>query len=175
MTKGKGTEMKWTITLIAAISVASAGEISDIREHYTAVKEMIESGEQLYRSDLEINSEGMMYPAVGIYGRSFDFYWDLNPEDYPSGRLLFISVESQYSAVEEYEEFLYSYSGELVFCFRSGGYEMTEERFYFHCGSLIRYIQDGESTDSPDDGTREEGERILLESERLYQAFNLVH
>jgi len=167
--------MKWLCVLLVIAGSMYAESIGEIRELYSDVKEMIESGEQLYRTELEINSEGMMYPAVGIYGRSFDFYWGLNPEDYPSGRLLFISVESQYAAVEEYEEFLYSHSGELVFCFRSGGYEMTEERFYFDHGSLIRYIQDGETTDRPDDGTREEGERVLHESEMLFQAFNLVH
>ena len=167
--------MKWFFLLMVIAGTMSAESIGEIRELYSQVKEMIDSSESIYLSELEINSEGAMYPALGSYGRSFDFYWDLDPEDYPASRLLFISVESQYAAVEEYEEFLYSHSGELVFCFRSGGYEMTEERFYFDDGSLIRYIQDGETTDRPDDITREEGERILLESERLYQAFNLVH
>lgn len=158
------------------IAGSMAGEsIDEIRGLYSEVKGMIDSSEEIYLSELAINSEGTMYPAVGTYGRSFDFYWDLDPEDYPASRLLFISVESQYAAVEEYEEYLYSHSGELVFCFRSGGYEMTEERFYFDDGSLIRYIKDGETTDRPDDGTRAEGERVLLESEKFFQAFNLVH
>lgn len=167
--------MKWIFVLLVTVSIASAEEIAEIREHYTSVKDMIETGEQLYRTELVINSEGMMYPALGTYSRIFSFFWDIDPEEYPAGRLLFISVESQYAAVEEYEEFLFNPSGELVFYFRSGGYNMNEERFYFDRGFLLRYILDGESTDRPEEEALVEGNRILLESEGLFQAFNLVH
>ncbi|MFA6619494.1 MAG: hypothetical protein WCT23_10625, partial [Candidatus Neomarinimicrobiota bacterium] len=142
---------------------------------YSEAKGMIDSGEEMYLSELEINSEGMMYPALGTYGRDFDFYWDLDPEDYPASRLLFISVESQYAAVEQYEEFLFNHSGELVFYYSSGGYDMQEERFYFNSGSLQRFILDDESTDRPDEETRRRGEEITMEAEGYARAFNLIH
>lgn len=167
--------MKWILLLPITLCAASAGDLSGIREHYGEVKEMIENGEQLYRTDLEINSNGLMYPALGSYGRSFQFYWDLDEENYPSSRLLFISVNSQYAAVEEYEEFLFDRSGELEFYFSSGGYEMEEKRYYFDGGALFRYSINGESSNHPDDEAAAEGERILIESERLFEAFGLTH
>lgn len=152
-----------------------AESIGEISELYSEVQRMIDFDEDLYLSELEINSTGIMYPALGSYGRSFDFYWGLDEENYPSSKLLFIAVNSQYAAVEEYEEFLFNGAGELVFYFSSGGYEMAEQRFYFDRNYLFRYILDDESTDHPDEGTFVRGQRILLESERLFQAFNLTH
>ncbi len=163
------------ILLVALAAVSGMCEgISEIREQYYQVKEGIENGD-LYLSELEINSTGAMYPALGTYGRSFDFYWDLDPEDYPASRLLLVTASSTYAAVEEYQEFLFGPSGDLLFYYRSGGYDMNEERFYFDGPRLQRYIIGEEVTDRPGEESREAADMILLEAERLFQSFSLVH
>ena len=167
--------MKWIIVTMAFTGLMAAESIGEIRELYSEVHQMIDSGEDVYLSELDINTTGTMYPALGTYGRSFDFYWGLDEDDYPSGKLLFISANSQYAAVEQYEEFLFNGVGELVFYFSSGGYDMAEERFYFDGNNLLRYIKDGVTTDHPDEDVSENGQRILMESDRLYQCFNLTH
>ncbi|HRW77861.1 MAG TPA: hypothetical protein P5207_04240 [Candidatus Sabulitectum sp.] len=162
--------------LLVALAAASGmcEGISEIREQYYGVKEGIENGD-MYLTELEINSTGAMYPALGTYGRSFDFYWDIDQESYPSSRLLFIAVSSTYAAVEENEEFLFNTSGELLFYYRSGGYDMNEERFYFDGPYLQRYIIGEDSTDRPGEEARVNGERIRLEADKLFQSFHLVH
>lgn len=160
------------VVLVAATGLCEG--IGEIREHYYAVKESIESGD-MYLSELEINSTGAMYPALGTYGRSFDFFWDLDQENYPASRLLLVTVSSTCAAVEEYEEFLFSTSGELRFYYRSGGYDMNEERFYFDGPILQRHIIGEDSTDRPGEEAREAAEMILLEADRLFQSFQLVH
>ncbi len=166
------------IRIIAVIAILSticfAEDVSDIRQQYNSVKESIDHGD-LYITELTINSEGMMYPALGTYGRSFKFYWGIDEENYPGSQLLFITVNSQYAAVPEYEEFLFNSSGELVFCFRQDGYDENEERFYFSSGSLIRYILDDQSTDRPDESAQSDGERVFMAAENLLQAFILTH
>lgn len=167
--------MKWIIVTMAVTGLMAAESIGEIRELYSEVHSMIDSSDDIYLSELDINTTGTMYPALGSYSRSFDFYWGLDEDDYPSGKLFFIAVNSQYAAVEQYEEFLFNGSEELVFYFSSGGYEMAEERFYFDGNNLLRYIRDDESTDHPDEDVFENGQRILMESERLLQVFSLTH
>lgn len=49
-------------------SAVSAMDIHEIRDLYSSVNGMIENDE-LYITELKINSEGKMYPATGIFNR----------------------------------------------------------------------------------------------------------
>ena len=167
--------MKRMLAVLAALAtIGLAEDVYEIRELYNSVIESIGNSE-LYITELTINSEGMMYPALGTYERSFKFYWGLNEENYPESQLLFITANSQYAAVPEYEEYLFNRIGELAFHFRQGGYEQNEERFYFLGDSLIRYILDEESTDRPESEACDVGQLVRLESAKLFDSFMLIH
>ena len=135
---------------------------------------MIENGE-LYTTDLSINSQGKMYPATGTYGVTLRFHWVISEENYPASELVMITSNSVYAAVEEYDEYLYSPDGELIFHFHSGGYDMKEERFYFTGGVLVRYIENGSSTDSPDHEAAGKGNSARHVAGEYLEAFRLLH
>lgn len=171
--------MRYLIFVPAALflvpSPAEAQEVHEIRTYYEDVQDLIESGTEVYMTETEINSLGAMYPATGTYGRSFDFHWRIVPDVYPSEQLMLVTVRSTYAAVEQYEEFLFGPSGDLLFYSSSGGYDMNELRLYFSGGYLQRSSEGDGSADRPDDHACAEGQRALLEAERLLQSFHLIH
>jgi hypothetical protein len=163
-----------TISALALLVAVAAADISDIREMYYSAWEMIENGE-LYTTDLIINSAGKMYPATGTYGVTLRFHWVISEENYPDSELLMITASSVHAAVEQYQEYLYAPDGELIFHFRSGGYHMNEERFYFTGGVLVRYIENGTSTDRPDEEASLKGNDALHLAGGYLEAFRLLH
>lgn len=156
--------------LVLAVS-AGATDIQDIREMYYQASADIEAG-FLYTTVVNINSEDLPFPAVGVFGGTVTFYWAAEPWNTPANRLVKAVVSSRVSAVEESAEYLFDESGGLVFCFIAGGYEEVEHRFYFSDGHLLSFMDGDVVNNSPDQSL---GTAASNRGAELHQVFMLVH
>ncbi len=164
--------MKATVSacLVLAVS-AGAADIQDIREMYYQASADIEAG-VLYTTVVNINSEDMPFPAVGVFGKTVTFYWTAEPWNTPAYVLVKAVVSSSVSAVEETAEYLYDCAGDLRFCLISGGLDQVEHRFYFSEGRLVRFMDGDVINDSPDQSL---GNAASRSGGDLHQAFVLMH
>jgi len=156
--------------LVLAVS-AGATSIQDIRDMYYQAGADIEAG-VLYTTVVNINSEDMPFPAVGVFGRTVTFYWTAEPWNTQANVLVKAVVSSRISAVEETAEYLYDYWGGLLFCYIEGGIDQVEHRFYFSEGRLTRFMEGDDVDDSPDQSL---GTDVLDRGDELKQAFMLLH
>jgi len=156
--------------LVLAVS-AGATSIQDIRDMYYQAGADIEAG-VLYTTVVNINSEDMPFPAVGVFGRTVTFYWTAEPWNTPANVLVKAVVSSRISAVEETDEYLYDYWGGLLFCYIEGGIDQVEHRFYFSEGRLVRFMDGDVINDSPDQSL---GNAASRSGGDLHQAFVLMH
>lgn len=164
------------ILAFLAVSV-SAETINSIREAYNEANKMIQN-EELYRTEISVNSSDMSFPAVGIFNKSVVCYWACEPESDDFYRLIKVHCKLIISAFEEYTEVLYNDMGQPIFCYKKGGYgeqEDREERYYFSDLKLIRLISGGDTFDSPDNEQLSEAEEVLKEAENFYKAFAFLH
>ena len=159
------------VFLLILAGAAMSGAIDDIRALYGEANALIES-EELFRTEVRVNSAGTSFPGVGIFNRNITFFWAAEPWSSPAYRLVKAHVSSQASAVEEYAEYLFDQEGGLVFCYMSGGYDRIEHRFYYSGGRLVRFIDAGNVDDSP---SRSLGTAPAAAGAELRQAFSLLH
>jgi hypothetical protein len=97
----------------------------------------------IYLTELAVNKNNGSYPAVGVYRPVAKFYYtygDREKEPYPN-RLLKIVVTLDRSDRQEYSEFVFDESGQLVFYLEKK--DDVERRVYFAAGRPIRFEQDG--------------------------------
>ncbi len=164
--------MRFAAVVFALVLPVMAMDIAGIRDWYGTVHEMM-GGEDMYRSSLEINPDEVSYPGTGIYHKTISFYWGLS-EDHSEQALFFITETAWYAAVREYREYLFDRSGNLLFCFVSGGYEMTEKRYYFSDDELIQFTVNGEKMENLQTFSSEAGS-VLQNAENYSQAFMMIH
>ena len=160
-----------TAVFLVLAAKAGATSIQDIRDMYCQAGADIEEG-VLYTTSVNVNSGEMSYPAVGVFGRTVNFYWTAEPWNTPANILVKAVVSSKVSAAEEWAEYLYDYSGGLLFCLIEGGIDSVEHRFYFSEGRLVRFMDGDAVNDSPDQSL---GSDALNRGEELYQAFRSLH
>lgn len=97
----------------------------------------------IYLTELAVNKNNGSYPAVGIYRPVAKFYYtygDREKEPYPI-RLLKIVVAVARSDRQEYSEFVFNESEQMVFYLDKK--DDVERRVYFAAGRAIRFEQDG--------------------------------
>ena len=97
----------------------------------------------IYLTELAVNKNNGSYPAVGIYRPVAKFYYtygDREKEPYPN-RLLKIVVAVARSDRQEYSEFVFDESEQLIF--HSEKKDDVERRLYFAAGRPVRFEQDG--------------------------------
>src|SRR5688572_11581734 len=97
----------------------------------------------IYLTELAVNKNNGSYPAVGVYRPVAKFYYtygDREKEPYPN-RLLKIVVTVARSDRQEYSEFVFNESEQLVFCLDKK--DDVERRLYFAAGGPIRFEQNG--------------------------------
>ena len=97
----------------------------------------------IYLTELAVNKNNGSYPAVGIYRPVAKFYYtygDREKEPYPN-RLLKIVVAVARSGRQEYSEFVFNESEQMVFYLDKK--DGVERRIYFASGRAIRFEQDG--------------------------------
>ncbi len=92
--------------LVLAFYVLSvqADEIGEIGEYYNEVKEHLDDEHGLYRTEISINTEGGIYPALGTYQENITFYWGSE-----GGYVWLVLVKwtGKYASRREYGEVLY--------------------------------------------------------------------
>lgn len=119
-------------------------QVQYIRNIYNQTNEEITKG-NLYKTVVDINADGMSYPAVGTYHPVLTFYFGFSEENpYPDNLRKAILVVDR-AAYHEYSEFLYNGYGDLIFAYITGIPNMPEIRFYYYQGNLIKIIEDSKS------------------------------
>lgn len=97
----------------------------------------------IYLTELAVNKNNGSYPAVGIYRPVVKFYYtygDREREPYPN-RLLKIVIAVSRSDRQEYSEFVFNESEQMVFYLDKK--DDRERRVYFAAGRPVRFEQDG--------------------------------
>lgn len=97
----------------------------------------------IYLTELAVNKNNGSYPAVGVYRPVAKFYYtygDREKEPYPN-RLLKIVVTVARSDRQEYSEFVFNESEQMIFYLDKK--DDRERRVYFAAGRAIRFEQDG--------------------------------
>lgn len=134
------------------------GKVERIRKIYseTAAKiEKVEKGSEEDRlagiavNELVVNKTGKSWPAVGNFREVYRFYYDSDGESpYPS-RLLKVSKTTESAARKYFEEYVFDYSGNLIFYFErtEDGDAPLERRVYFESGKAFRFVDDGKTRD----------------------------
>ncbi len=168
--------MKVAFILVVVFHVfAYADQIEEIRALYSEVLADLEDS-TFYRTTIRINADDASYPAVGIYFENIDFYWEIDIEFSFEPSVRFVRINSQYSAIEEYHEFLFYDTGELAFVYRKAGIMQEVERFYFNrAGELIRFIREDEVFELPDRDLNDLTEEVLKRGTNLAESFSLIH
>ncbi len=167
---------KITIFMILALAacVLFGGRIEDIREAYNEVNKMIQNDEY-YRTEISVNSSNLSFPAVGIFNRQITMFWESRPWAETAYGIIKIHVKSEISAAEYYDEYLFDEEGNLIFCYKDGGYDEIQRRYYFSGGRLLRLIAEGTVYDSPDEQQKKEAADVLKAAEGLMIAFTRLH
>ncbi|MBN1620735.1 hypothetical protein JW890_08425 [candidate division WOR-3 bacterium] len=167
---------KISIFLVLTFSacVLCAGTIEEIREAYNEANEMIKNDEY-YRTDISVNSHNLSFPAVGIYNRQITMFWESRPWSETVYGIVKIHIKSEISAAGYYDEYLFDEEGNLIFCYREGGYDEIERRYYFSGDRLLRLIAEGTVHDNPDEQQKREAADVLKAAEGLKIAFNGLH
>lgn len=127
-----------TARRIEAINTLRAKIAKDI-----AASEAEPEYSNIYLAELAVNKNNGSYPAVGVYRPVVKFYYtfgDREKEPYPN-RLLKIVVAVDRSDREEYSEFVFNESEEMVFYLDKK--DDRERRVYFAAGRAMRFEQDG--------------------------------
>jgi len=139
-----------TVILLAAACAVSlnADEVAGIREYYNEVMDHLDDEYGLYRTEISINTEDGIYPALGHYQEDIVFYWD---SEGGYKWLVFATWSGEYASHNEYGEVLFSCTGapwdgdtgeeELVFqfiAFDNSDDNLAEVRWWFTGGELLQ-------------------------------------
>ncbi|MEN8208668.1 MAG: hypothetical protein ABFR50_05380 [Candidatus Fermentibacteria bacterium] len=132
--------------LLSLFFTVGADDIDDIREYYNHVMNNLDNEFGLYRTEISINTEDGVYPALGNYQENITFYWG---SEAGYSWLVLVIWSSEFSVHQEYGEVLFSEpeepwegdTGELVFEFvsyhNSDGI-LSESRWWYEGGELLR-------------------------------------
>jgi len=131
--------------------VESIRRLSTQINEQIAESERVEESNGIYCNELVINKGDKSWPAVGIYRVVTKFHYtfgDREKDPYPN-RLLKISVTTNRSDRQEYEEYFFNGAGQLVFYFEKESEDaQSERRFYFASGRLVRQMTGARTIDS---------------------------
>ncbi|HEX5704285.1 MAG TPA: hypothetical protein VFX97_13870 [Pyrinomonadaceae bacterium] len=149
MTRTFTTTIFVLLLFAAGASAQSGRRIQAIDTLRTTIDQDIAKSEaepeysNIYLTELAVNKNNGSYPAVGIYRPVVKFYYtygDREKEPYPN-RLLKIVVAVARSDRQEYSEFVFNESEQMVFYLDKR--DDVERRVYFAAGRPIRFEQDG--------------------------------
>lgn len=176
----------FVLILGSAVSAQSTDKtVENIRSYYNDIAEkcrLASTDEDrgqvggIFVNELNMNSRGHQWRAVGIYNQDIRFYYrSLDTEDhlYPD-QLVFVVIERKVSARKYHEEYLFSAAGELVFYyFKADGSDEkpSETRMYFSGPRAIRIIEDKISRDRLTAGDLKAANRQLAYSAKIRSLF----
>ncbi len=151
MTSRITTAILVLLLFAAGASAQSDRRIQAINTLRTKIDQDIAASEaepehsNIYLAELAVNKNNGSYPAVGVYRPVVKFYYtygDREKEPYPN-RLLKIVVAVARSDRQEYSEFVFNESEQMVFYLDKR--DDVERRVYFAQGRAIHFEQDGRS------------------------------
>jgi hypothetical protein len=137
------------VLFVSGISAQTDRRVEAINKLRQKIDENIARSESepeysnIYLAELAVNKNNGSYPAVGVYRPVVKFYYtygDREKEPYPN-RLLKIVVAVARSDRQEYSEFVFNGSEQMVFYFDKK--DGVERRVYFAAGRAIRFEQNG--------------------------------
>jgi len=152
--------------LLALLPLASPAQdsLAQVKKLYADTAAAIELGRKgegggLYSNEVQLNSRGLPWRAVGNYSKKIVFWYSDQPEfaayENKSEASVLAKVEVKTTAAvrSEYEEFLFQ-DGALVFFFRqsqAGAEPREEERYYLHNNALLKAFKGNQAVaDQPD-------------------------
>ena len=126
---------------------------TEIKKHYQEVNQQIKESKEhgmegsLYCNELVTNKNSMSWPAVGIYKKTTDFWYNDDPnhmnasERDPKTVLVKITISRSSASVITNEEYLYK-EGRLVFYFSDERQEPKEleTRIYFNTKGMFKSV-----------------------------------
>lgn len=125
----------------------------------------------IYLTELAVNKNNGSYPAVGVYRPVAKFYYtygDREQEPYPN-RLLKIVVAVARSGRQEYSEFVFNESAQMIFYLDKK--DDVERRLYFVAGRPVRFEEDGRILSLRTQSRRAMVAAILKENLKLVAIF----
>ncbi len=147
------------LLLVAGLGVSAQTTektVVEIRSYYKDISEKARLAEsdddqgelgELVMNELVINKRNHQWRAVGVYGQTYKFFYsggDSEAHLYPD-QLVLVRVGRKVSNRVYLEEYLYSKSGELIFCFQKSENDdqvPAERRVYFSGIKAIRIAED---------------------------------
>ena len=173
------------LLVIVQVVTAQADEVAQIREYYNEVMEDLDNEYGLYRTEISINTEDGIYPAIGNYQENITFYWG---SEGGYVWLVLVTWTGEYASRREYGEVLYIEPEptwehgieEVVFQYVSShdwdGND-TEYRWWYSSGELL---QSSASTAYPDEVVEftpegPEAYDYVYTPEELLELFNTIH
>ena len=161
------------ISLVLFSSCLFAGvqeQVQYIRDIYDWTNEEIDK-EELYKTVVDVNTDGLSYPAVGTYHPYLTFYFGFSEENpYPDNlRKAILTVDR--AAYHEYSEFLYDGFGNLIFVYMTGRPAEPEMRFYYYQGELIKIVEDSSNYSSFSSEQIDRGNSVQNQGEELIVTF----
>ena len=90
--------------MLVSSCAVMADEISEIREYCDQVMEHLDDEYGLYRTEISINTENGIYPAIGTYQENITFYWG---SDGGYIWLVLVTWTGKYASRREYGEIFY--------------------------------------------------------------------
>ena len=171
--------------LLFVACFVSADEITEIREYYNQVQEHLDDEYGLYRTEISINTESGIYPAIGTYQENITFYWD---SEGGYVWLVMVTWTGKYASRREYGEILYSdvesitqeETEEVVFQYvLSHDWEGndTEYRWWYEGGELLQSYACTVTPDLDVEFTPEGPEMYgyVYTPEKLLDLFYIIH
>ncbi len=151
----------WGISLFAH---QAPDPLVSIKKSYADTSAAIELGRKgegggLYCNEVQVNSRGLSWRAVGNYSKKIALWYSDQPEfaafENKSGESVLVKVEVKTAAAvrSEYEEYLFQ-DGALVFYYRrsqEGAEPQEEERCYIQDKTLLGYIKGSQTADEKKD------------------------
>ena len=169
-----------------SVQMTSAQDLKEaIREHYTAVKQMIANYAQL-EADGEKYPVNECYkvkvkqnlPGTGLHEEDVLMYYsEVEGSDmvYPAHRLEYVSVCYNFAAAKYYQEYLFDKNGHITFIYAlnpnvEDGME-HEFRFYFDKGKLFDALVKSRKVGKKDFSQDYSGKTLPLRYHTIYQKY----
>jgi hypothetical protein len=172
----------FTLVVAGQSTEKSVGSISkryaDIAEKARLCETDDDRGEygDVVMNELTINTRRHQWRAVGIYGKTFKFFYkggDSEQHMYPD-QLVLVKTERKESSRNYSEEYLFSDTGALMFYFQKAENDdrsPAERRIYFSGIKAIRIIEDGKTRDRLTVEDNKTAKEILGQGQKIKTLF----
>ncbi len=173
------------VILLLTCNLIFADEIDEIRNYYNDVMEHLDDEYGLYRTEISVNTENGIYPALGNFNENITFYWGSEGGDV---WLVLVTWTGKYASRSEYGEMLYfepdpiweSGTEEVAFQYVSShGWDdnATEYRWWYSGGEVLQSTASTTYSDEVIEFTPEDPEAYdyVYTPDELLDLFYMIH